>query len=59
MKCGKMMIIKTTNTLDQQRKTEFYVMPQWIKLDIMFLFCISTPNVPIVYAHMFMEAYNH
>jgi len=47
-----MMIIKTTNTLDQQRKTEISVKAHWIKLDIMFFFCISITNVPIVYSHV-------
>jgi len=41
MKCGKMMIIKTINTLDQQRKTEFSLIAHWINLAIMFFLYIN------------------
>jgi len=52
------MIIKTTNTLDQQRKTEISVKAHWIKLDIMFFFVYQSLTSPSC-THMFVEAYNN
>jgi len=47
MKYGKMMIIKITNALNQQRKAEFSVMAHWIKLAIMYFFLYQPLTSPL------------